>query len=116
MFFPALLVGGLWANLYSSRELDEVSTLERSRRPLNDFWSGVLLGAILGIWAGVNCSESLKNAFSSLDKVATWLMPSSDKRPPDSTSGQLPPTAQYQTVPPGGGQPQVVFYPSSQQQ
>eukprot|EP00442_Polarella_glacialis_P005855 CAMPEP_0115100386 /NCGR_PEP_ID=MMETSP0227-20121206/32535_1 /TAXON_ID=89957 /ORGANISM="Polarella glacialis, Strain CCMP 1383" /LENGTH=114 /DNA_ID=CAMNT_0002495795 /DNA_START=75 /DNA_END=419 /DNA_ORIENTATION=+ len=114
MIFPVLLLGGLFANYTSSKELDEISSFERSRRPISDFWSGVLLGTILGVWAGVNYGPSLKSAWSTLDRVVSWALPAlvpSQKRLPDDNE---PPAGQSQAEP--GMQPQVVYYPMQQQQ
>mmetsp|Transcript_21564 Transcript_21564/g.64333 ORF Transcript_21564/g.64333 Transcript_21564/m.64333 type:complete len:102 (+) Transcript_21564:76-381(+) len=101
MILPVMLLGGLWANVYSAKELDEVSAIERTRRPLSDFWSGVLLGAILGLWTGVNYGPSLRQTWSTIDKVASWVLP-----------GAAGPPAEKR---PDAEAPQVVYYPAPQQ-
>mmetsp|Transcript_32386 Transcript_32386/g.75199 ORF Transcript_32386/g.75199 Transcript_32386/m.75199 type:complete len:111 (-) Transcript_32386:176-508(-) len=106
---PVLLVGlGLWGNWYSSKALDEVSSVERLRRPLSDFWSGALLGAVMGLWVGVTWGQQLKQAWNTVDRVSSWLFPAvsgspAPKRPQDGEGGygsQLYPGAplQYQTA------------------
>mmetsp|Transcript_111370 Transcript_111370/g.295954 ORF Transcript_111370/g.295954 Transcript_111370/m.295954 type:complete len:115 (-) Transcript_111370:97-441(-) len=112
---PALLLGfGLWGNWYSSKALDEISSIERLRRPISDFWSGIILGAVVGLWVGANYGQQLKQAFSTVDKVTGWLFPGSTeppapKRPPDTPSAPFP---QHQAT--LGVQPPV-YYQAPQQ-
>eukprot|EP00438_Fugacium_kawagutii_P024377 Skav213353 [mRNA] locus=scaffold317:92112:101749:- [translate_table: standard] len=71
ILYPVLVLGGLYANYFSTKELDDISTLEKTRRPLSDFWSGICVGVIIGVWAGVNYGPSLKYAWETLD----WVRP-----------------------------------------
>merc|ERR1719265_2002874 len=109
---PLAMVGALGANWMAARELDEVSTLERSRRPLSDFMCGGLLGAILGLWTGVNHADTIRTAWSGFEKMASWMFPAlssladgggSQKRPPEG--GHPGPIAQ-------GGPPVVHAAPA----
>eukprot|EP00434_Breviolum_minutum_P002761 symbB.v1.2.002429.t1/scaffold129.1/size311234/18 len=69
ILYPVLVLGGLYANYFSTKELDDISTLEKTRRPLSDFWSGICVGVIIGVWAGINYGPSLKYAWETLDWV-----------------------------------------------
>eukprot|EP00927_Polykrikos_kofoidii_P052257 TRINITY_DN46041_c0_g1_i1.p1 TRINITY_DN46041_c0_g1~~TRINITY_DN46041_c0_g1_i1.p1 ORF type:complete len:123 (-),score=18.64 TRINITY_DN46041_c0_g1_i1:88-456(-) len=119
-FIPVLVAGGLGLNWMAAKELDEVSSIERTRRPISDFWCGLILGSILGLWTGINHGASLKQAYSTFDSIAGWVFPvvsrlAGGRKPPDMP--QAPPTAQYQQGPPVQGQPgaPVVYYQVPQQ-
>mmetsp|Transcript_137368 Transcript_137368/g.194384 ORF Transcript_137368/g.194384 Transcript_137368/m.194384 type:complete len:114 (+) Transcript_137368:26-367(+) len=110
ILYPVLVLGGLYANYFSTKELDDISTLEKTRRPLSDFWSGICVGVIIGVWAGINYGPSLKYAWETLDWMSRWALSPSEKRPPNGPGPQSP-----HQVPRGGPQPQV-YYPSAHQQ
>ncbi|OLQ13322.1 NAD-specific glutamate dehydrogenase [Symbiodinium microadriaticum] len=69
ILYPALVLAGLYGNLYSAKELDDISRVEVARRPLSDFWSGILLGTMLGLWVGINYGETMKSAWDTLEMV-----------------------------------------------
>lgn len=120
---PVLAVaGGLWYNWFAAKELDDIATVERTRRPISDFWSGILLGAILGLWTGVNHGETLKSTWSTIDRVGSWVLPTvfGQKRLPDAQNTQAPPgqppmyQGQQPPLPPG--QQPMVYYQQPPQQ
>merc|ERR1712012_1527402 len=85
VFWPLMVAGGLWANAYSARDLDEISTLDKPATPLSNFWGGIFLGGILGLWAGVNFGPSLKQAWSSVEGITGLIMPGQTE-PPDTAA------------------------------
>eukprot|EP00928_Gymnodinium_smaydae_P057247 TRINITY_DN40516_c0_g1_i1.p1 TRINITY_DN40516_c0_g1~~TRINITY_DN40516_c0_g1_i1.p1 ORF type:complete len:130 (-),score=23.91 TRINITY_DN40516_c0_g1_i1:113-502(-) len=129
MFVPLLLLGGLGANWQACKELDEVASYERSRRPLSDFWGGVLLGGILGLWVGLNYGDGMRLAYDRCERVLSWITPAlrpilgsgqEDKRPPQPPAPGMMPPAQGMPMPmqvmhPGAQQPGMVYYQMPQQ-
>eukprot|EP00929_Paragymnodinium_shiwhaense_P068459 TRINITY_DN34435_c0_g1_i1.p1 TRINITY_DN34435_c0_g1~~TRINITY_DN34435_c0_g1_i1.p1 ORF type:complete len:119 (+),score=1.59 TRINITY_DN34435_c0_g1_i1:131-487(+) len=95
VFVPLAFVGALGANFMAAKDLDEVASIERARRPLSDFVCGGLLGAILGLWTGVNYAETIRNAWSGFEQLASWISPAiaslsggPEDRPPKGPQGQ----------------------------
>mmetsp|Transcript_28964 Transcript_28964/g.46812 ORF Transcript_28964/g.46812 Transcript_28964/m.46812 type:complete len:115 (-) Transcript_28964:114-458(-) len=111
ILYPVLVLGGLYANYFSTKELDDISTLEKTRRPLSDFWSGICVGVIIGVWAGINYGPSLKYAWETLDWMSRWALSPSEKRPPNGPGPQSSHQAQTGRPP-----PTQVYYPSAHQQ
>eukprot|EP00913_Durusdinium_trenchii_P025557 g23988.t1 len=52
-----------WKKRRCIKELDDIATVEIQRRPLSDFWSGICVGIIIGVWAGVNYGPTLNRRF-----------------------------------------------------
>merc|ERR1719444_294349 len=105
MFWPAMVAGSLWANLYSTKELDEVGTLDKPNRSLSKFWGGVILGGVMRLWVGMNFGPSLKTAWNTVDRIAAFVMPSLSSPPSDhqnpvtSSDVQRNAPVAYQTYP-----------------
>eukprot|EP00746_Dinoflagellata_sp_MGD_P007854 gnl/MRDRNA2_/MRDRNA2_115628_c0_seq1.p1 gnl/MRDRNA2_/MRDRNA2_115628_c0~~gnl/MRDRNA2_/MRDRNA2_115628_c0_seq1.p1 ORF type:complete len:123 (+),score=23.32 gnl/MRDRNA2_/MRDRNA2_115628_c0_seq1:59-427(+) len=70
---PLLVLGALGLNYQAARELDEVSTtLDKNRRPLTDFWGGICIGLVIGLWVGVNQKDRILAGMSMLETMSSW--------------------------------------------
>merc|ERR1719232_337169 len=121
MILPVALLCGLGANWYAAKELDDVVTFERARRPISDFWGGLFLGGLLGLWLGMNCGDALKRTWGYADwalglcrlgagrpAIGGSAAKEDSTRQPESKPG--PPQAQYQAVTQGQHPPGYVYY------
>mmetsp|Transcript_28169 Transcript_28169/g.65097 ORF Transcript_28169/g.65097 Transcript_28169/m.65097 type:complete len:112 (+) Transcript_28169:88-423(+) len=110
MWLPLAMTGLLSWNILSVKELDEVASYERTRRPLGDFYAGLLLGFIAGSWLGISYGERLKAALDVIQRAVSIFMPSlTDGRRPPPPEGVAHPAA-HPGVPSAYMQPPMQAY------
>eukprot|EP00747_Dinoflagellata_sp_TGD_P167562 gnl/TRDRNA2_/TRDRNA2_192177_c0_seq1.p1 gnl/TRDRNA2_/TRDRNA2_192177_c0~~gnl/TRDRNA2_/TRDRNA2_192177_c0_seq1.p1 ORF type:complete len:135 (+),score=13.56 gnl/TRDRNA2_/TRDRNA2_192177_c0_seq1:77-481(+) len=105
MVLPWVLAAGVGWNYLTSKDLDDCAAVEKARRPLGDFWSGICCGLLVGLYAGLFHSGSLREAWAVVDRLAAWVRSSSAALldgpgpAPKQDQEQLPP---YQYPPSAG--------------
>lgn len=85
--FPALaLLGGIGANYHASNR-DLLPLTDGRAAGNSQFWMGVSMGAILGLWFGTNYGSKIMTFYNYVDSAWCYMTGSEKKNKEDDSQG-----------------------------